>query len=78
MISYKYRIYPSSKQFFRLNYQFDLAQEIYNALLQRCKDEYKLTGKTMTKAGLCIILKEIKDNDRRFEAVHSSGVAEHC
>lgn len=71
MLSYKYRIYPSNKQLFRLNNQFNLAQEMYNILLQRCKDHYKQTGKTMTKYSLNNAIKEIKDTDERFKALHS-------
>jgi len=69
---YEYRLYPSKVQQKRLLYQFDLCCELYNTLLQRCKDAYKRDKTSLnSKTKLCEMIKEIKDADPKFNGVYS-------
>ncbi|MDP7081229.1 MAG: RNA-guided endonuclease TnpB family protein [Candidatus Undinarchaeales archaeon] len=73
--TFKYRIYPSRKQIIRLDYQFLLCREMYNTLLRRCRKEYRTSGTSFNrKAELCRIIKGIKDEDSRFNAVFSQSL----
>ena len=73
--TFKYRIYPSRKQILRLDHQFSLCREMYNTLLRMCQKEYRTSGTSFNrKAELCRIIKEIKDEEPRFNAVFSQSL----
>ena len=73
--TYKYRIYPSRKQIIRLNHQFSLCREMYNLLLERCREAYNRDGTSINrKVELCRIIKEIKDEELRFSAVNAQAL----
>ena len=69
--NYKYRLYPSKKHLGRLNTQLALCQELYNLLLQKCRERYKNEKKAMSKAELCRLIKEVKNSDPRFDQIYS-------
>ena len=70
--TFKYRIYPSRKQIIRLNHHFSLCSDMYNHLLRRCREAYKMDGTSINRrAELCLMIKEIKDEEPRFSAVYA-------
>jgi len=73
MISYKYRLYPTSKQRFRLEEQLDIAQELYNLLLQRCKDEYKQNKKTLSEFDINNIIIDIKKEHQKYKKLNAQA-----
>ena len=73
--TFKYRIYPSRKQVVRLNHQFSLCREMYNSLLGRCRKEYRRDGTCLNRRDkLYRIIKEIKDEEPRFNVVFSQSL----
>jgi len=73
--TYKYRIYPSRKQIIKFHHQFSLCRELYNSLLGRCREEYRRDGTCLNERNkLCRIIKEIKDEEPRFNAVFSQSL----
>ena len=73
--TFKYRIYPSRKQIVKFDHQFSLCSELYNSLLGRCQEEYKRSGTSINQRDeLCRIIKEIKDEEPRFNAVFSQSL----
>jgi putative transposase len=76
--SYKFRLYPSKLQQRRIFTQFDLGCELYNSLLQKCKEAYKKDGTSLnSKTKLCELIKEIKANDSKFNQIYSQ-VLQNC
>jgi len=71
MLSFKYRVYPSKKQIFRLHGQMQLARELYNILLEKCKEHYKETGKTFTQFDMNNYIKGLKKERPEFSDIHS-------
>jgi len=73
--TFKYRLYPSRKQLVRLDNHLSLCREMYNTLLGRCREEYRTSCTSINrKADLCHIIKVIKDNEPRFNAVYSQAL----
>jgi len=78
MRSYKYRIYPSKKHISRLNAHIGLCQEIYNILLQKCKDTYKAENKYLSKYSLINITVNIKSDEAKFKGLYSQVIQDVC
>ena len=76
MQNYKYRIYPSKKQTEKLLNQLNLCRNIYNSLLQKCKESYKKDKKVLNnRPELNKLIKEIKqDNPNIFKSVYSQVI----
>jgi len=77
MRNFEFRIYPSRKQIFRLENQFSLTCNLYNALLTAKREAYKTSGKNLTKFEMNKMIKQIKDSDPGFKQVHSQ-VLQNC
>jgi len=71
VLSFKYRVYPSKKQVLRLNRQMYLSKEIYNILLEKCKEHYKQTGKTFSQFDMNKYISQIKQEKPEFKELHS-------
>jgi putative transposase len=69
---YKYRLYPAKKQVQRLNNQLDMCCELYNTLLQKCKESYEKNKVSLcTRACLNKIIKELKAINPELSTVYS-------
>jgi putative transposase len=76
--AYKFRIYPSRKQQDRLLASFDLCCGIYNILLSRAREAYEKDGTNLCgKAGMCRIIKEVKEENPEFYGIYSQ-VLQNC
>jgi putative transposase len=76
--SYKYRLYPSKVQQRNIFAQFDGCCELYNMLLQKCKDAYKKEGISLSsKSKLCEIIKQVKADNPELKQVYSQ-VLQNC
>lgn len=71
MLSFKYRIYPSKKQILRLNRQMQLAKELYNLLLEKCKEHYKQTGKTFSQFDMNKCTTQLKKEHPKFKELYA-------
>ena len=71
MLNFKYRVYPSKKQILCLNRQMWLAKEIYNLLLEKCKEHYKETGKTFSEYNMNKHITQLKKENPEFRKLHS-------
>ncbi len=71
MLGYKYRIYPSGKQVFRLNRQMQLAKELYNLLFEKSKSYYKETGKTLSEIDMNKHIIQLKREQPQFQELYS-------
>jgi len=71
MLGYKYRVYPSNKQISRLNKQMELSKKLYNILLERAKEHYKKTGKTLTQFDMNKYITQMKKERTEFAEIHS-------
>ncbi|HIH97210.1 MAG TPA: helix-turn-helix domain-containing protein, partial [Thermoplasmata archaeon] len=70
--SYKYRLYPSKVQQMRIFAQFDGCCELYNVLLQKCKDAYKKEGVSLnSKSKLCELIRRVKATHPELNQVYS-------
>ncbi|MBI2085133.1 MAG: IS200/IS605 family element transposase accessory protein TnpB [Candidatus Aenigmarchaeota archaeon] len=68
---YRYRIYPSQEQRKRLDSQLASCKELYNLLLQKCKEDYKEKSISVNRKMLYKLAKQFTDNDERYSDVHS-------
>ena len=59
---YKLRAYPSKGQKATLDRQMSLSKEIYNLLLEKSKEYYKETGKTLTEYRMNVWITQLKKN----------------
>jgi putative transposase len=76
--SYKYRLYPSKVQQRGIFAQFDGCCELYNALLQKCKDAYKKEGLSLnSKSRLCELIRRTKADNPELNQVYSQ-VLQNC
>jgi len=73
MLSFKYRVYPSSKQTLRLNRQMFLAKEIYNLIFDKAKEHYKQTGKMFTQFDMNKYISQLKKEKPEFKELHSQA-----
>lgn len=71
MLSFKYRVYPTKKQVLCLNRQMWLAKELYNALLDKSKEQYKENGKTFSQFDMSYHIIKLKDERQEFSEIYS-------
>jgi len=69
--AYKYRAYPSKEQQTTLNRQMYLSKELYNILLEKSKEYYKDTKKTLTQYRMNVWLTQIKKERPEFDEIYS-------
>ena len=69
--TYKYRAYPSKEQKVTLNRQMFLSKELYNMLLEKSKEYYKDTKKTLTEYSMNIWITQIKKEKTELAELHS-------
>ena len=69
--AYKYRAYPSKEQKETLNRQMFLSKDLYNLLLEKSKEYYKETGKTLTEYRMNVWITQIKKEKPEFAELHS-------
>ena len=69
--TYKYRAYPSKEQKVTLNRQMFLSKELYNMLLEKSKEYYKDTKKTLTEYRMNIWITQIKKEKTELAELHS-------
>ena len=72
--AYKYRAYPSKEQKETLDHQMFLAKELYNLLLEKSKEYYKETKKTLTEYRMNVWLTQIKRGKPEFAELHSQVI----
>lgn len=73
--NYRYRIYPNKKQVKRLFNQLNLCQELYNILLQKCKESYKKDKTPLNnRSELNKLIKEIKQINPKFKSIYSQTI----
>src|SRR5437773_2280690 len=58
--TYKYRLYPTSRQQGLLLHTLDLCRELYNASVQHRRDAYRMAGKSVSFAEQSAALVECK------------------
>ncbi len=68
---YKFRAYPSKGQKVTLDRQMSLSKEIYNLLLEKSKEYYKETGKTLTEYRMNVWITQLKKNKPEFAELNS-------
>lgn len=59
--TYKYRLFPTSRQARVLQHNLDLCRELYNAALQHRRDAYRMAGKSVSFAEQSAALIECKE-----------------
>ncbi|MGC8538036.1 MAG: RNA-guided endonuclease InsQ/TnpB family protein, partial [Candidatus Micrarchaeia archaeon] len=69
--AYRYRAYPSKEQEEILDRQMLLSKEIYNMLIEKSKEYYKETGKTLTEYRMNVWLTQMKKEKPEFAELHS-------
>ncbi len=69
--AYKYRAYPSKEQKATLNRQMLLSKELYNLLLEKSKEYYRETGKTLTEYRMNVWITQTKKERPEFAELHS-------
>ena len=69
--TFRFRLYPSKKQKLRMNKQLSQAKEIYNHLLEKANEKYKLEGKMLTKFDMNKHLTEFKKTHPEYQEIHS-------
>ena len=69
--AYKYRAYPSKEQKEILNHQMFLSKELYNLLLEKSKEYYKNTKKTLTEYRMNVWITQIKKERPEFAELYA-------
>ena len=78
MLNFKYRVYPSNKQTKTIYTQFTLATELYNHLLEKAKEFYKLNGKTWTKFSMIKYITQLKKEQPKYKVIYSQVSQNIC
>jgi len=69
--TFKFRIYPSRKQKFKMNKQLSQAKEIYNHLLEKANEKYKSERKMLTKFDMNKHITKFKKSYPNYQEIHS-------
>ncbi len=72
--AHKYRAYPSKEELEILNRQMFLSKELYNLLLEKSKEYYKNTKKTLTQYRMNVWLTQIKKESPEFNEIYSQAL----
>ncbi len=68
--SYKFRLYPTSKQAQVLTWTLGRCRELYNAALQERRDAYRMADKSITYYDQANQLPEIKEIREEYKDIH--------
>ncbi|MBI4399521.1 transposase, partial [Candidatus Micrarchaeota archaeon] len=73
--AYRFRLYPSKDQTILLNQKLNLCKQLYNTLLEKCKNSYKESSISLcSRHEMNRIINNLKTNKPEFRTVYSQSL----